>query len=113
MDRIEMRYLFLNFAGRIPRQPFWIGIIMLFGAQLLAGYLFAGAPPVHGALAVLLVYPLVAVAVKRCHDRGKSGWWVPLALVPVIGLFWWVIDLGILKGTEGGNQFGPDPLAQA
>ena len=65
------------------------------------------------ALLVLIVafWISLAIAVKRWHDRGKSGWWVLIALVPVIGGFWYIIECGFLKGTTGANAYGADPLA--
>ena len=59
------------------------------------------------ALPALWVY--LAGSVKRAHDRGKSGWWLLLSLVPLVGAIWWLVDLGILEGEEGENRFGPDP----
>ncbi len=58
-------------------------------------------------LAILL--PAIAVTVRRLHDTDRSGWWIFLGLIPIIGslvlLFWYVS-----RGTEGDNRFGPDPL---
>ncbi|TGR16409.1 DUF805 domain-containing protein, partial [Mesorhizobium sp. M8A.F.Ca.ET.197.01.1.1] len=48
---------------------------------------------------------------KRWHDRNKSGWWTLIGLIPIIGGIWLLIELGILEGTRGANQYGPDPLA--
>ncbi|MBY0511618.1 MAG: DUF805 domain-containing protein [Rhodospirillaceae bacterium] len=51
-----------------------------------------------------------AVGARRLHDSDRSGWWQLLILVPFIG---WIIVLiwFVLRGTLGGNRFGPDPLA--
>ena len=53
----------------------------------------------------------LAVGAKRCHDRNRSGWFQAIVLIPIIGAIWLLIELGFLKGTEGENRFGPDPLA--
>jgi uncharacterized membrane protein YhaH (DUF805 family) len=59
-----------------------------------------------GYLAALWIS--LATQVKRCHDRGFSGWWViPMNIVP----FWSLISLGVLEGQDGPNQYGPDPRA--
>ena len=60
---------------------------------------------------VVALWISLAVAVKRYHDRNKSGWWVLIALVPVIGGIWYLIEAGFLAGTPGPNDYGPDPLA--
>ena len=51
-----------------------------------------------------------ALMIKRCHDRGKSGWWSLIAMIPIVGGIWLIIDLGIMEGDEGPNQYGPNPL---
>ncbi len=71
-------------------------LLMLGGAVLGLVYLWCG----------------LAIAVKRTHDRGRSGWWVllyMLASVTVIGAVWPFIELGILDGTPGPNDYGPSP----
>ena len=64
--------------------------------------------------ALLVVVPSLwvglVVSVKRWHDRNKSGRWVLLNLVPVVGWLWHVIECGFLRGTVGPNRFGQDPL---
>ena len=52
----------------------------------------------------------VAIGVKRLHDRNKTGWWMLIILLPVIGGLWYLIECGFLKGTTGPNTYGPDPL---
>ena len=55
------------------------------------------------SLVVLL--PSVAVAVRRLHDLDRSGWWLLLGLVALVGIIWFCT-----KGTDRPNRFGPDPL---
>jgi uncharacterized membrane protein YhaH (DUF805 family) len=86
------------------------------------------------ALAAVLVFWIyLATAIKRLHDRDRSGWWVvPFLFAPRL-LFWsllpgakwfipfdlairafWllgIVDMFFLRGTPGSNRFGPDPLA--
>lgn len=117
---MDWKYLFTSFEGRINRQPFWIGVIVLFVASLvltLANALLFGQGLIGGLLHLIIslamLFASFAVMVKRCHDRGKSGWWSLIALIPLIGLIWAIIDLGILEGTPGANEYGPNPLATA
>jgi uncharacterized membrane protein YhaH (DUF805 family) len=58
-----------------------------------------------------MLYSVFAVYAKRWHDRDKSGWWSLIILVPIIGGIWFLVECGILPGTPGANQYGPDPLA--
>jgi uncharacterized membrane protein YhaH (DUF805 family) len=60
---------------------------------------------------VIVLWITISIGVRRFHDRNKSGWWVLIALVPVIGGLWYLIECGFLKGTTGPNNYGPDPLS--
>ena len=62
-------------------------------------------------LFLFIFWTSLAVGAKRCHDRGRSGWFQLISLIPFIGSLWLLVELGILKGKEGENRFGPDPLA--
>ena len=47
---------------------------------------------------------------RRWHDRDKSGWWTLIGLIPVVGAIWILVECGCLKGSDGPNRFGADPL---
>lgn len=125
-----MDYLF-SFQGRINRAKYWafFGLSILFvllftlvSAILAVAFTNAGDPNAgQTASTVLALVELVfflpylvatlAIGVKRWHDRDRSGWWILIYLVPVIGPIWTFIECGCLRGTDGDNRFGPDPLA--
>ncbi len=133
---MDWKYLLTSFEGRINRQPFWLSILalivaqwiimiilgMLFGVSMMGGMDPSMAPEEAAAMAtrgmtpliivsLLFLYPALAIYAKRWHDRGKSGWWTLIGLVPLIGAVWILVELGFLRGTEGANQYGDDPLA--
>jgi uncharacterized membrane protein YhaH (DUF805 family) len=58
--------------------------------------------------APLTVIGILAM-VQRCHDADRSGWWVLLWFVPLIGAVFWLV-LFFIPGTRGPNKYGPDPL---
>ena len=106
-----MKRLF-RFRGRIPRSTFWWTVLLLKAAFLV---LFVFLDETLGRASTLVLYPpffwiAVAAAVKRMRDRGKSPAWLLVALVPVLGPLWLLVDLGLLRGTPGENHYGPDPL---
>ncbi|MGE3833112.1 MAG: DUF805 domain-containing protein [Parvibaculaceae bacterium] len=117
--------LFTSFEGRIPRSKFWLGIVIILVVQAvlfavigaLAGGDINGGEPnpallaVAGIVALLLLWPSLAIYAKRWHDRDKSAWWILIGLVPLIGGIWVFVECGCLRGTDGPNRFGPDPLA--
>ena len=130
-----MKEMLFSFTGRANRAKFWLILIVtdivgmiLFGilgavggGSMIpdaSGNMTMGSGPLGIVTAVLALIVLIAmvwiglaVAVKRYHDRNKSGWWVLICLVPFIGGLWYLIECGFLKGTAGANTYGADPLA--
>ena len=115
---MDWNYVFLNFQGRLNRQPFWIATLVLwfvsmgvaFVTSILFGSQSAATTFVQAVVALVLLIPSLAVAVKRYHDRNKSGWWILIVFIPIIALIWYIVELGFLPGTPGLNRYGPDPL---
>jgi uncharacterized membrane protein YhaH (DUF805 family) len=60
--------------------------------------------------ALAALYPWIAIGIKRCHDRNRTGWFLLIGLIPLVSI-WLVVELSILRGSVGPNRFGPDPLA--
>ena len=115
-DRPTLRQLLFGFGGRIGRRTWWLwGVAAPLGLALYFTVLLrvVGVSPRATEVAVnlALLWPALAVSVKRWHDRGKSGWWVLVALVPFVGWLWMLVENGFLRGTAGVNRFGP-PAAQ-
>jgi uncharacterized membrane protein YhaH (DUF805 family) len=121
---------FTSFAGRIPRKTFWLAILILIIVQWIVTGLFGGmalmnfdpADPASAEqmmsnmgpiwiISLIFLWPSLAIYTKRWHDRDKSGWWSLIMLVPLIGFLWMLIECGFLRGTEGANRFGDDPIA--
>ena len=71
---------------------------------------------IGGLLMLASILPAIGVQVRRFHDRNISGWWYLalfiLSFVPYIGLIPGIaiLVISVLRGTEGPNKFGPDPL---
>ena len=107
---MDYKALFLSRDGRINRQPFWIGLIILnvIGLIIQGIVLGTGVAEIF-YLQLLLIWPNIAIGVKRCHDRNRSGWFLLLSIIPVLNI-WVLIELGFLAGTEGDNNYGGNPL---
>jgi len=124
-----MQSLLFSFQGRINRANFWLvhvamWVVMIVVFGVLVGGAAMSADPeaalrslgmvpglILAVVNVLVFWIGLAVGVKRWHDRNKSGWWILIGLVPVIGPIWYLIECGFLRGTIGPNTYGPDPLA--
>ncbi len=65
-----------------------------------------------GAIASLaLLLPSIAVAIRRLHDTSRSGWWILLVLIPIVG--WIILIVFYCQDSHGDNQYGPSPKAAA
>jgi uncharacterized membrane protein YhaH (DUF805 family) len=112
-EPMSLQQILFGFSGRIPRRTFWLyGVLGLLGAsvaiELLLG--IAGVPDAQRAAAeaLLLLWPSIAITVKRWHDRNKSAWWLLINVIPAIGFVWSLVENGLLRGTVGPNRFGDD-----
>jgi uncharacterized membrane protein YhaH (DUF805 family) len=100
------------FEGRATRSEFWYFVLFNFiisiaigivESALLGGSSFLG---LIYSLAVLI--PGIAVGARRLHDIGKSGWWMLIGLVPLVG--WIILIVFYATDSQGGaNMYGPDP----
>ena len=64
--------------------------------------------PFQALYSLVMLIPALAVSVRRLHDIGKSGWFILVGLIPIIGFFWLLIYF-LQEGTAGPNQYGPNP----
>jgi len=101
---------FLTPQGRIARTRYWLFAVVGMAA-LIAVSPLAFAMIGRAALVVFLpiYWLLICLMAKRCHDIGRSAWWLLLLPVPLIGLLWVFAVLGFRRGQQGDNQYGPDP----
>lgn len=96
---------YANFNGRARRREYWMFFLANFLISFVLGFVLGLISPKIGlignvySLAVLV--PSIAVAVRRMHDVGKSGWYV---LIPIYNLI-----LACTEGEKGPNQYGADP----
>jgi uncharacterized membrane protein YhaH (DUF805 family) len=118
---IEPLRKYASFEGRARRREYWwfevftalvitgltIVDAMIFGMDTIVEYSLGPL----GALAALVFFlPNLAVSVRRLHDRDKSGWWLLISILPLIG-FIFLFYQYVSSGTPGDNRFGPDPKA--
>jgi uncharacterized membrane protein YhaH (DUF805 family) len=105
------------FSGRARRKEYWMfvlfNLIFLAVATILDSVLktnFERLPYgwIYTVYALAVVIPSLAVAIRRLHDIGKSGWWLLIALVPLIGSIWLLV-LYVKDSQPGENQYGPNP----
>jgi len=113
----DFKKFYLSADGRVNRQQWWLRLIVpVLVIELVLSFVDVaigtydartGGGVLSGLFALAVLIPSILVYIKRFHDRDKSGWWVLIGLVPLIGQLWLLIELGFLAGTPGPNRFGP------
>ncbi|AYQ36859.1 membrane protein [Burkholderia aenigmatica] len=113
---------YATFEGRARRAEYWYFVLLSFilsiAAQVIgvagrhAGLITLLLLGVLSLVSLALIIPGIAVSVRRLHDTGRSGWFLLIALIPIVGsilLLVWTCS----RGTEGPNRFGADPIPAA
>jgi len=145
---MDFSYLYMSTEGRIGRQSWWIGYVVIVVIVLVISMIVSGlfgplsiaTRLINLIITLAIAYPAYALSAKRFQDRNKSGALaailvgiaILLALLQLFGLtgnpvnpnalgivlnlalvvvgIWFLVELGILRGTIGENQYGPDPV---
>lgn len=116
---MDLKTLLFSIDGRIGRQKYIFSLLLTSLASFVISFIVAfvgallfgrGAGLIAGWLLIPVnVWVSVAIAAKRLHDRDRSAWFMLIAFVPIVGI-WFLVEVLFLKGTEGDNRFGKDPL---
>ena len=110
---------YAEFGGRARRAEYWWFILFSVLVGIVTSILdvvlstdFEGGLASNGLFNLLanlaLLLPSLAVAVRRLHDTDRSGWWILIGLIPLIGLIVLLVFF-VQDGTPGPNRFGPSP----
>jgi uncharacterized membrane protein YhaH (DUF805 family) len=99
-----LRELLFSARGRISRGDFWIAQV---GVLFVHSVIAASAVnfPALGVFSLLCWFAHLNLAIKRCHDRGRSGWFLVLGWIPVVQI-WPLVELMLLPGEPETNRFG-------
>jgi uncharacterized membrane protein YhaH (DUF805 family) len=109
---------YADFSGRARRREYWFYmlfyVIILVVLSICDG--FVGTTMQSGVGILTLIYilavliPTIAVSVRRLHDTGRSGWWILIELVPIVGFFIFLYFM-VSDSNPGTNAYGPSPKA--
>jgi uncharacterized membrane protein YhaH (DUF805 family) len=137
---VDLIPILFSINGRLDRGRFWRAVLVSICAWILVFLVVAAIAFIFGAQRAVLnagILPLlvsIPIGIRRLHDRDKSGRWLAvfyglpllfgyiadttdigveflLSLASTAIAVWAFIELGCLRGTDGSNRFGPDPLA--
>jgi uncharacterized membrane protein YhaH (DUF805 family) len=109
---------FMQFSGRSRRKEYWSFALLMIAVYIVAGIVdgILGMGGLIGGLygplsllaALFFIIPSFSVGIRRLHDTDRSGWWLLIGLVPIIGglilLYFFIVE-----GTRGPNTYGADP----
>jgi len=108
---------YADFNGRARRQEYWMfvlfNIIFSIVATILDNVLGLASPEVGygiltGLYSLAVLVPGLAVTVRRLHDTSRSGWWILIALIPLVGAICLIVFTA-QDSKPGDNEYGPNP----
>jgi uncharacterized membrane protein YhaH (DUF805 family) len=101
---------YADFSGRARRSEYWyfslFSILVSIPTSLIAGAIHLSIISFLVSLALLV--PGLAVGVRRLHDTGRSGWWLLLILIPLVGAIVLLVFF-VMDTSPAGDQYGPSP----
>lgn len=109
---------FTNFNGRASRTQYWMFLvfnttfaILCYTVDLLfnIGFKEYGFGPFYLLYVIIAFLPGLALTVRRLHDVDRNGYFILIALLPVLG-FIWLLVLFLMKGNEDENDYGEKPI---
>ncbi|MFW8626949.1 DUF805 domain-containing protein [Deinococcus sp. ME38] len=110
---------YAQFSGRARRREYWmftlisqlsvVGLTIVdrvLGLEIGEGIETAGI--LSGTLSLILIIPYIALTARRLHDTGRSGWWMLISFIPLIGWLAFIVFL-VSDSAQGSNKWGPNP----
>ena len=108
---------YVDFSGRARRSEYWYFALFSFLVSLAASIVDAvigtdydGAASgglIQTVASLALVLPSLAVGIRRLHDTDRSGWWILIGLIPIIG--WILLIVWFCTDSKPDNAYGPNP----
>ncbi|WP_237068560.1 DUF805 domain-containing protein [Microbulbifer guangxiensis] len=108
---------YTNFHGRAQRREYWFFVLFNLLIALMLSTIDGvtglyseeyGVGLLSGAYALLVLLPSLAVTARRLHDTGRTGWWILVSLIPLVG-YLVLLAFMVFDSEPGTNRFGPNP----
>lgn len=105
---------YAQFGGRAQRAEYWYFFLFNILISIVVSVIdkVIGTGFLGTIYALALFIPGLAVGVRRLHDTNRSGWWILISLIPLIGIIWLIVLLA-MDSDSGENQYGPNPKGVA
>lgn len=115
--RICLQQKYVDFSGRARRSEYWYFFLFTLLVDIAASIvdaiigsdLGAGTGIVSLIAGLALLLPGIAVAIRRLHDTSRSGWWILIGLIPLVG--WIILIVFYVQDSHPDNAYGPNPKA--
>lgn len=105
IDAIKLFFIrYVDFGGRSTRSEYWFAYLF---TGLVSGLLTSLIPDLAWIWSVATLIPNIAISIRRMHDAGKSGWYLLMSLIPLVG--WIFVLVKLCTASVEDNQWGPFP----
>lgn len=110
--KLALTVNYCNFNGRSSRSEYWWFALAMFILSAILNLIFGNSSTlgyvVSGVINLALLLPSLGLGVRRMHDINKSGWWILINLIPLVG--WIIFIIWAAKDSDPTpNQYGPVP----
>jgi uncharacterized membrane protein YhaH (DUF805 family) len=99
---------YVDFSGRGSRSEYWWFVLAYVIVAVVAGFIHE---IVYLVAILAFLLPLLSAGARRLHDIGKSGWWLLIGLIPLVGLV--LLYFMVQPSQSENNEYGAPPLAAA
>ena len=109
---------YVGFSGRSRRSEYWyftlFYLVIAIVLSVLDGIVFGGSvdgkgtPVLSGLFMLAMLLPSIAVGIRRLHDTDRSGWWLLIGMIPILGAIVLIVFF-VQDSKPGENRFGPNP----
>ena len=117
---IQVLQQYAVFSGRSRRKEYWYFVLFnvivtlvltIFDKGIGTFNETTGYGVLSGIYSLAVILPALGVAIRRLHDIGRSGWWILIGFIPLIGVI--VLIIFFVKDSQpGDNQYGPNPKSE-
>ena len=114
-----MKNKYATFTGRARRKEFWMYFLVVAIIEIVLSIILSILGLIGGVFVIIgsfitvlfglaIIIPTLALWMRRLHDTGKSGWWLLINIIPVVGSIVLLI-FALLDSQPGDNKYGPNP----
>ena len=99
---------YINFEGRSRRKDFWYFALISFIISIALNMIDGRNDLISSLYSLAVLIPSLGLGVRRLHDTSRSGWWILINLIPIVG---WIVFIvfAAQDSTPGSNKYGPNP----